>query len=110
MTESLSIDRKKFWHYVNVKLKRLINFSHVFSIIIILFEEMIKDLVAGKELKIFNFGKLVLKKQNSKKYFDVRYQKVMECKGNKILKFNLAPKLKKKLYKNIDIDKTFIKD
>lgn len=76
----------------------------------ILFEEMLKDLLAEKEIKIFNFGTLVLKKTKSKKYYDVRFQKIMTAPAGKLMKFTIAKKIRNKLCNNLDIDKTFNKD
>lgn len=106
----LSINKRILWRYVNRKLKRLVHHYHVFSIITILFDEMLKDLVRGKSIKIFNFGKLTLKQMKPRKYFDVRFQKVMQSKGHKILRFNLAPAFRKKLVDHLDLDKTLKDD
>jgi len=97
--------KKKFWRYVNAKLKNIIHNLHVFSVICILFEEMAKDLKEGKEIKIANFGTLDLKKMPARKYHDVRFNKLMETPGNKSLKFYLNPRLRKKLTQSLDLDK-----
>ena len=102
-----SISRLNFWRYVNKKIKRSINHYHVHSVITILFEEMLVDLKQGKEIKIFNLGALTLGSTKPRKYFDVRFQKVMQSTGHKILRFILAPPLSKKLRALLDIDKTF---
>lgn len=104
-----NISKRCLWRLINKKIKRLIHNYHVFSIISILFEEIIKDLIDGKSLKIHNFGTLELVKTKPKKYHDVRFKKVMESKGNMIMKFSLARKIKKKLCSNLDINKTFQK-
>lgn len=107
---SLSVDKRKLWHYVNVKLSRIIHHYHVLSIITILFDEMLKDLKSGKKIKIMNFGTLMLKDLKPRKYFDVRHQKVMQSTGNRIMRFVLAPPIRKKLTEHLDLDKTLKDD
>lgn len=102
-----SISKKSLWKYVNKKIKKTIHYYHVFSIISILFEEIIKDLREEKELKVFNFGTLILQKTKPKKYHDVRYQKVMQAPAHKLMKFSLAKKIRNKLCNYLDIDTTF---
>lgn len=102
-----NISKRCLWRLINKKIKRLIHNYHVFSIISILFEEIIKDLIDGKSIKIHNFGILELVKTKPKKYHDVRFKKIMQSNGNMIMKFNLTRKIKKKLCAHIDINKTF---
>lgn len=103
----ISIGRKKLWQYVNVKINRKIHHAHVFSVISILFDEIIKDLVSGNKIKIMNFGTLVLKDTKPRRYHNVIHRCVMLSDSHKILKFSLSPKIRKKLCDLLDIDKTF---
>lgn len=105
-----SIGKKVLFSYVNNKINHLVKYYHVYGVISILFEEMIKDLVDGKEIKIYNFGTIYLRQNKSRKYFDVRFQKIMQSRENKILKFKLSPTLRKKLCNEIDVDRTFKDD
>lgn len=100
----ISISKRDLWHYVNRKIKRLIHRYHVFSVISILFEEMMRDLRAGKEIKIANLGTFVLKEMPPRKYHDVRFQKVMESPGHRILRLFLAKPIRKKLCDSLDLD------
>ena len=100
------INKRVFWRYINLKINRTIHHYHVFAVISILFEEMINDLVSGKDIKIFNFGKLSLKESKPKKYFDVRFSQVMSSKGGKLLKFSLSKKFRDKLINYINLDET----
>jgi nucleoid DNA-binding protein len=102
-----NISKLNFWRYVNKKIKRSIHHYHVYSVITILFEEMLIDLKQGKEIKIFNLGTLSLGTTKPRKYYDVRFQKVMQSAGHRILRFILAPLLSKKLRALLDIEKTF---
>lgn len=105
-----SISKRILWRFVNQKIRRLVNSAHVFSVMTILFEEILKDLKRGKEIRLFNFGKLSLNPTKPRKYFDVRYQKVMQSKGHRILRFILAPALNKKLRQHLNIDKNIEDD
>lgn len=105
-----NVTKRIFWRYVNLKIKRVIHHYHVFSVISILFEEMLKDLKQGKEIDIFNLGSLTLKDTNPRLHHDVNKKQVVLSKKHRILKFTLARKLKKRLTKNIDIDLTFKDD
>lgn len=102
---SLSISKRDLWHYVNRKIKRLIHHYHVFSVISILFEEMVKDLKAGKEIKIVNLGTLMLKDTLPRKYHDVRFHQIMESTGNRVMRLFLAKPIRKKLCDSLDLDK-----
>lgn len=105
MASGVSISKRNLWHYVNRKIKRLIHHYHVFSVISILFEEMIKDLKNGKEIKIVNLGTLMLKDMPPRKYHDVRYHRVMESPGHRIMRMFLAKQIRKKLCDSLDLDK-----
>lgn len=102
----ISIDKRILWKYVNKKFKGVIHYYHVLAVIDILFEEIIKDLRHNKEIPIFNFGILSLKQMKPRLYHNVKYGQVMYSQGNKILRFTLSPKIKKKLIKNINTEAT----
>ena len=101
---TISISKRDLWHYVNRKLKRLIHHYHVFSVISFLFEEMVKDLRAGKEIKITNLGTFVLKDMPPRKYHDVRLHKMMQSPGHRVLRLFLARPIRKKLCDSLDLD------
>lgn len=102
-----SINKRIIWRYVNKKINGIIHSYHVFSIISILFDEIIKDLKAGKEIKIFNFGLLSTKSTKPRMYHNVSSRTFMQSPGYKIIRFSLAPQIRKKICQHIDIDKTF---
>lgn len=101
-----SINRRIFWRYINQKINRFVHHYHVASLIEIVFEEMLRDLKRGKSIRIFNFGTLSLNKTKPRKYYNVIHQKVMLSKGYRILRFTMAPQIRKKLCDYVDIDKT----
>lgn len=102
-----NITKRMFWRYVNVKLNRSIHHYHVFSVISMLFDEMLQDLKDGKEIRIFNFGSITLEDTKPRLYHDVTQRKFVLSKKHKILKFKLREKFKKIFLENIDVDKTF---
>lgn len=97
-----SISKRKLWHYVNNKINRAIHHYHVLSVISILFDEILVELKTKGEIKIHNFGSLILKNLKPRRYFDITRQRLMESSGYKILRFNLAPGLRKKLISHLD--------
>ena len=101
---NIEISKRLFWRYVNIKLNRAVHSYHVFAIISILFEEIIEDLKKSKQIKIFNFATISLNETKPKKYFDVRYQKIMESKGGRLIKIDLSKKIKRKLVQYLDVD------
>ena len=82
----------------------------MFSVISILFDEMLKDFRAGKDIKIYNFGTLVVKNTKPRRYHNVFSKEFSVSPGYKIIRFMLAPQIRKKLCKHIDVDKTFLGD
>lgn len=105
MNNEASINKRLLWRYVNIKINRIIHHYHVFSVITILFDEILKDLVSGKIIKIKNFGLLQLKDTKPRKYHDVRFNKVLISKSHRILKFTLDRLIRKKLCANLDTTK-----
>jgi|SRR5277367_4299886 len=102
---SPNISKRDLWRYVNRKIKRLIHHYHVFSVISLLFDEMIQDLKDGKEIKIANLGTIVLKETPPRKYHDVRFRRIMESPGHRIMRLFLAKPIRKKLCDSLDLDK-----
>lgn len=97
-----SISKRKLWHFVNKKINRVIHHYHVLSVITLLFDEIIADLKRNVDLKIHNLGTLTLKTLKPRRYFDVTRQQVMQGESHRILRFNLAPKFRKKLIRHLD--------
>ena len=110
MSNDVSINKRTLWRFVNNKIKRMIHHYHVFGVLTILFEEMVKDLLANKDIKIFNFGTLSLKTMKPRKYHDVTQRRVVLSKGHRILRFTLAAPIRKKLCDHLDLDKTLEND
>lgn len=102
-----SISKRYLWRYVNQKINRTIHHYQVFSVITILFEEILTDLKNGKEIKIDNFGVISLEEMKPRKHFDIVRNEIRLSKGYQILRFFLAKSFKKKLCQELDLDKTF---
>ena len=81
---------------ISAKINKIIHHYNVFGIMLILFDEILKDLKDGKDLNINNFGCLKLITIKSKKIFDINSQKLTYCKVHKTLKFYLTKKIRKK--------------
>lgn len=104
---SQSISKRDLWHYVNRKIKRTVHRYHVFAVISILFEEMIKDLRQGKDIKIANLGTITLQPTKPRWYHHVTLRKMMLSPGRHVMRFLLAKPIHKKLVKSLDLDKNF---
>ena len=98
------IDKRKLWRLINKKTKSIVQSYHVFSVIQILFEELLIDLKAGKKIKIHNFGTLSLKKFKSRVYMHIITKEIAESEGRRKLLFKISAKLKDKILKYIDLD------
>lgn len=106
MSQILNVDKRGLWRLVNRKFKGLIHHYHVLAIITILFDEIVKDLKEGKVLRILNLGNITLKKMGPRYYHNVRQRKMVYSEGYKILRFSLSSKIRKKIFENLDVDKT----
>lgn len=102
-----SISKRYLWRYVNQKINRIVHHYQVFSIITILFEEILLDLKSGKNIKIDNFGTLSLQEMKPRRHFDIVRNEVRLSDGHQILRFFLAKSFKKKLCQELDLDRTF---
>lgn len=105
MVASPVVSKRDFQSYVHHKIKKVISKYHILSVINILFDEMTKDLLAGKHIKIANFGTLMLKKMPPRHYYDVRFQRIMTSTGYHIMRFFMAEPIRKKLCQYVDLDK-----
>jgi nucleoid DNA-binding protein len=103
---SSGVSKRDLWRFVNRKIKRLIHHYHVFAVITILFEEMLKDLKQGKSIRVVNLGTISLKPTQPRWYHNVYLRKMVLSPGNRVLKFVLAPTVHKKLVEFLDLDKT----
>ncbi len=98
----LLINKKKLWRLVNISLNRTIEAPHVFAVINILFEELLKDFKEGKELKIHNFGTLKLTLNEVQRSFNVVKQTVTYGKPSKMFKFKMGKHIKNKIVEQLD--------
>lgn len=98
------VDKRALWRLVNKKINRVVHSYHVFSVISILFEEMIIDLKSGKEIKILNFGTLSLRKNGKRRCHNISTGEIKEFEGNNKLFFKINRKLKNKIFKFLDVD------
>lgn len=95
MKSEYSITKRFLWRHVNKKMNYLIHHYHIFSVLSILFDEILKDLQEGKSLNIINFGTLRLNDLAPRRYYDVREQTIKISQPHKILKFTLSKSFKK---------------
>ena len=99
-----NIDKKYLSEYVSRNINYMIHARHVRSIINILFEEMQKDLISGKKIRIFNFGTLILKEMRPRYHHNLKLKKFVWSSGLKNLKMYVSKQIRKKLCECLEID------
>lgn len=91
--------------FVKKRMKSNIKYSHVLAVVNILFDEVTKDFLQDKALKIFNFGKIYPTKSHDRFFIHIVNKTKTFAKGKRNLKFILIPRVKKKILKFLDVDK-----
>lgn len=104
---NLSIDKKKLVKSVYDSLNKKYNKQHVLSVITILFDELIKDLLSGKKIYINNFGEFSTVKTKPRRHMNIVSKQISISTGSTILKFNLNKRVARFLKNKLNIDKTF---
>lgn len=81
--------KKDLWILISKSMNK-IHRLHVLSIINILIDEMIKDLLAGKSIKIKNFGTFKLNSLKPKKIVNLLTNRVKFAQKTKSLRFRMS--------------------
>jgi nucleoid DNA-binding protein len=89
--------KQKVVELVARQFRKRINYLHIAAIINLLLKELSEELLAGKELKIGNFGTFLLKTLGSKRNIDVVSGKERYTKKTRILRFKISDMLLKLL-------------
>lgn len=87
---AMHYDKQKIIAIVLKELKNRVHSLHIAAIINLLLEELSKDLLSGKDVRIGNFGTLMLKTIGSKKNVDVVSGEMRQTKRTKALRFKLS--------------------
>jgi len=93
------ISKRVLWHKVNAKLRGRIHSTHVYSIINLLIDELIADLLKEKDIKIINFGTFTFKKMKERRFWNVATKEIVTMPGNYVLRFFISDKLHDKILK-----------
>ena len=101
------ITKRILWRLVNKKINRSSHRYHVFAVMSLLFNEMIKDFEDGKIFKMCNFGKIYLPKSTKKGHYNCVRKKVTASFYRRKMVFLLNPYIKYYLNKSLDFEKTF---
>lgn len=104
------VNRKKLWVYINQKINRVVHHYQVFSVMSLLFEEMVSDLKSGKEIKVKNFGKFYFKKNKPVVVPIFGSKEKTLVPGSFRIKFKMDSKLRKILSSYLNFDKPNEKD
>ncbi len=106
--QNKNLNKREFCDIVFKTVKGSIAKKHVTNVVSIFLEELFKEIIYTNKLKIINFGSFHLKKMKPRKFFNVKEGKVTLSEGNNLLRFNMCKKIKKIIYKSLDINKTFM--
>lgn len=101
-----NINQSDLINWTKLKIK-FIKFSHIQSVISLMLDEISKDLEKNKTLKIYNLGEIFYSPPVPKKIFNVVSQQVKFTPGRPKFKFKIYKKIRRKLLKMLDLDKTF---
>jgi nucleoid DNA-binding protein len=91
----LKVNKRKLWRFISRDVKHFVHNLHIFAVISILVDEILKDLKEGKEIKIVNFGTLKIEKTKPKKFRNIKTAKFEISKPKNKLKLKLSRRLKK---------------
>lgn len=89
------------------KIKGASHYSHVNAVMTLLFEEMFKDFIDGKEFKIVNFGKFKLEMPRKVRYLNYTSKTVSETLTRRFFTFKMNTYFKYYLNQSLDLQKTF---
>ncbi len=104
--KSKNVDRRFLWQYVCKKLNKSIHNAHVLSVINILLDEVLVELIESKKIKIGNFGEFLFQKLSPRRHFNVLTKVFEVSEGNNSIRFVLNKKLKRFISNQIDVAKT----
>lgn len=101
----LSMSSLMLWRATNKKLQNAIHSYHVRSVLTILFEEIIVDLRARKDVRIKNFGMFRFAIIPSRVMKDL-FNRIITSQDRFCIKLDLAKSVYKYLIDNLDKNKT----
>jgi|ERR1700722_2592493 len=88
-------NKRKLWTLLIKELNHFVHSSHIYSVLNILIEEMISDLVSGKNIKIINFGSFSLKELKPRRYLDLATRRFKISGPSKALRFKISRNISK---------------
>lgn len=100
----MNINKDKFWSLLTKETNRFVHSFHIMAVMSILIDEIRKDLVAGKDIKIANFGTFKLKQTNQRNFKSVVTNNIETSKRKNKLELKLMPKLARYIARKIDED------
>jgi nucleoid DNA-binding protein len=105
MLDLLSINKTGFIRYISSQIDLAWQRLHVIAVVGILFDELRKDLIAGKTIKIRNFGNWYIGKSLPKRHWNG--EKVVQLRnGRKDFYWKLPIRLSRFIRKHMDIPAT----
>ena len=92
---SVRVNKKQLWRLISQKNNNQIHSSHTFTVLNLLLEELMEDLISGKTVSIGNFGKIFIKTYKSRIHNNIVKGYKTKSKGKKALKLVINKKILK---------------
>jgi nucleoid DNA-binding protein len=93
------MNKKQLWLLLVKTLNYNVHNAHILSIINILLDELVKELINGEEIKIINFGTFYIKTIRPKHIKSIVSGNIMTTKETKAIRFRLSRTLARELEK-----------
>src|ERR1700722_2600715 len=90
-------NKRQLWLLLIKRLNHFVHNGHILSVINIFFDELVKEILAGNEIRIINFGTFSIKDLKGKRFRDIVSQKIALSKSTKALRFKVSRNLSKYL-------------
>jgi nucleoid DNA-binding protein len=96
------MNKRQLWLLIIKELNHCVHNAHILSVINILLDEMVKELLFGNEIKIINFGTFYIKRIKPKRIKSVASGNITTTKGTNAIRFRLSHKLARELEEGKD--------
>ena|SRR5208282_3864256 len=97
--------KKQLWLLIVKTLNHNVHNAHILSIINILIDELVKELMDGKDIRIVNFGTFYIKTIKPKQIKNISSGNITTTKETSAIRFRLSRTLARELEKDIEEDR-----
>lgn len=104
--EQFVINKKILSEYTYNMLGGEIEYKHILAVASILLEEIAKDMLNNKSIKIHNFMKMKIFNRKATEYHNCKTRKITLSPATKHIRMTFLPKVKRIFLDSLDVDKT----